>query len=275
MSTRVAVRKNSYKDSVRLLEATRAILGSPGVSWGWALMATPANLETLAEQGIAGDADGAAANDLVLAVRADDDDSAAAALETAEATLFAANAQVADDAVPNATDLAGALAERPDANVAIISVPGSYAALETHKALTAGRTISVNWGEGAAQTQIHAMCAHLLSQPTHDRRRVGGEKVIVGRGESQLFQTRRIESNFFDASGKRGGDVAEQRALGGFLDDDSGGVQLLTRIALALQHAHAPARAREQCAARERVDPAPDDDCVVVSHARGPGTRHR
>ena len=77
MSTRVAVRKNSYKDSVRLLEATRAILGSPGVSWGWALMATPANLETLAEQGIAGDADGAAANDLVLAVRADDDDSAA------------------------------------------------------------------------------------------------------------------------------------------------------------------------------------------------------
>ena len=138
MSTRVAVRKNSYKDRVRLLEATRAILGSPGVSWGWALMATPANLETLAEQGIAGDADGAAANDLVLAVRADDDDSAAAALETAEATLFAANAQEADDAVPNATDLAGALAERPDANVAIISVPGSYAALETHKALTAG-----------------------------------------------------------------------------------------------------------------------------------------
>lgn len=41
MSTRVTVRKNSYKDSVRLLEATRAILGSPGVSWGWALMATP------------------------------------------------------------------------------------------------------------------------------------------------------------------------------------------------------------------------------------------
>ena len=61
MSTRVAVRKNSYKDSVRLLEATRAILGSPGVSWGWALMATPANLETLAEQGIAGDVADAAA----------------------------------------------------------------------------------------------------------------------------------------------------------------------------------------------------------------------
>ena len=141
MSTRVAVRKNSYKDSVRLLEATRAILGSPGVSWGWALMATPANLETLAEQGIAGDVGGAAANDLVLAVQAEDDDAAAAALETAEAALFAANVQEDDGAVPNATDLAEALAERPDANVAIISVPGPYAALETHKALTAGLNV--------------------------------------------------------------------------------------------------------------------------------------
>jgi FdrA protein len=138
MSTRVAVRKNSYKDSVRLLEATRAILGTPGVSWGWALMATPANLETLTEQGITDDVSGAAVNDLVLAVQADDDDAAAAALETAEATLFAANTQEEGSGVENATDLAGALAERPNANVAIISVSGPYAALEAHKALTAG-----------------------------------------------------------------------------------------------------------------------------------------
>jgi FdrA protein len=138
MSRRVTVRKNSYKDSVRLLEATRAILGSPGVSWGWALMATPANLETLAEQGIDGDVGSVGANDLVLAVQADDDESAAAALESADATLFAANTAADDDAVQNATDLAGALDERPDVNVAIISVPGAYAALETHKALSAG-----------------------------------------------------------------------------------------------------------------------------------------
>jgi FdrA protein len=138
MSTRVAVRKNSYKDSVRLLEATRAILGTPGVSWGWALMATPANLETLTEQGITDDVSGAAVNDLVLAVQADDDDAAAAALDTAEATLFAANTQEEESGVENATDLAGALAERPNANVAIISVSGPYAALEAHKALTAG-----------------------------------------------------------------------------------------------------------------------------------------
>jgi FdrA protein len=138
MSTRVTVRKNSYKDSVRLLEATRAILGSPGVSWGWALMATPANLETLEEQGIAGEVGEAAANDLVLAVRAEDDAAATAALESAEATLFAANAGEDEVATQNTTDLAGAVAEHPGANVAIVSVPGAYAALETHKALSAG-----------------------------------------------------------------------------------------------------------------------------------------
>ncbi|GAB6984902.1 hypothetical protein [Nocardioides pyridinolyticus] len=138
MSTRVKVRKNSYKDSVRLLEATRAILGASGVSWGWALMATPANLATLAEQGITDGVGTPGANDLVLAVRATDDESATAALESAEATLFAANAGDEEGAVETASDLAAALVERPDANVAIISVAGPYAALEAHKALSAG-----------------------------------------------------------------------------------------------------------------------------------------
>ncbi|MFI6830139.1 hypothetical protein ACIBG5_23790 [Kribbella sp. NPDC050241] len=181
MSTRVAVRKNSYKDSVRLLEATRAILGSPGVSWGWALMATPANLETLAEQGIAGDVEGAAANDLVLAVRAEDDDSATAALETASETLFAATAQEADGDVPNATDLGEALAERPDANVAIISVPGSYAALETHKALTAGLNVLLFSDNVPLQEEIE------LKQRARDLGRLvmgpgAGTAMIAGAG---------------------------------------------------------------------------------------------
>ena len=42
-----------------------------------------------------------------------------------------------------------------------------------------------------------------------------------------------------------------------------------------LEHAHAPAPAREQRAARERVDAAADDDRVVVSHPRASGTRRR
>lgn len=138
MTTRVTVRKNAYKDSVRLLEATRAVLESEGVSWGWALMATPANLESLAEQGVTDGVEGAVANDLVIAVTADSEESAEQALATAEATLFEGAAAGADEVEEAAPDLASALAEHPEANVAIVSVPGAYAALETHKALSAG-----------------------------------------------------------------------------------------------------------------------------------------
>ena len=44
---------------------------------------------------------------------------------------------------------------------------------------------------------------------------------------------------------------------------------------VSLEHADAPARARQQRRARERVDAAPDDDRVVVSHRGACGTRRR
>lgn len=138
MTLLVSVHPNSYKDSVRLLEATRAILGAKGVDWGWALMATPANLKTLADEGFTDGLDGAGANDLVFAVRAEDDDTAKDALEVASSLLFGATDAADGEQKTAAPDLQTALAEQPGSNLAIISVPGSYAALETHKALTAG-----------------------------------------------------------------------------------------------------------------------------------------
>ena len=138
MIHQVALRRNSYKDSIRLLEATRAVLATPGVEWGWALMATPANLATLADEGFTEGLDGAGANDLIFAVRAEDDGSAAAAIDTATAALFTAATGVTTDEQHAAFDLRGALAEHPGANVAIISVPGPFATLESHKALSAG-----------------------------------------------------------------------------------------------------------------------------------------
>lgn len=138
MVERVSIVPNAYKDSVRLLEATRGVLGSEGVNWGWALMATPANLATLATEGFASGLDRASANDLVLAVRARDEAAAEAALKTAHDILFKASAGGAEQEEKAAPDLRAALKEHPDANVAIISAPGPFAALEAQKALTAG-----------------------------------------------------------------------------------------------------------------------------------------
>lgn len=140
MASRVDVVADCYVDSVRLLEATRAMRETTGVDWAWALMATPANLEALADEGVADGLDGAGANDLVLAVRGAADH-LPAALERATGVLFSeATARDADGAQPDerARSLDEALAAAPEANVAIISVPGPYAALEAHRALTRG-----------------------------------------------------------------------------------------------------------------------------------------
>lgn len=130
-----------YVDSVRLLEATRAMRETPGVDWAWALMATPANLADLAAEGLTEGLDHASANDLVLAVRGSDEQMAAA-LEEGRRVLFEAadsgDGAGAASAAPRPASLDDALAAATGANVAIVSVPGPYAALEAHKALTRG-----------------------------------------------------------------------------------------------------------------------------------------
>ena len=140
MTARAEVIADCYIDSVRLLEATRTMRETPGVDWAWALMATPANLEALAEEGLTEDLSGAAANDLVMAVRGTEE-RLPAALEKGKAVLFEEVAsRGADDkpARPRLASLDEALAAAPGANVAIVSVPGPYAALEAHKALSRG-----------------------------------------------------------------------------------------------------------------------------------------
>ncbi len=138
MSRLTAIHPNAYKDSVRLLEATRAILGAPGGDWGWAFMATPANLAVLEKEGFTEGLEKAGANDLVFAVRASTDEQAKAATETASNLLFEKSAGGSADEKSAAGDFASALKDLPSANLAIISVPGAYATLEAQKALTAG-----------------------------------------------------------------------------------------------------------------------------------------
>ncbi len=131
----------TYADSMVLLVATSVMSGQPGIGWAGAVMATPGALADLATQGFEpGDLAGADANDLVLAVHAAGDDQAEAALAAGADSIFSAARTGDDGAGPGeAPRMIEAAAERlPGANVAIVSVPGPYAALEAHHALTAG-----------------------------------------------------------------------------------------------------------------------------------------
>jgi FdrA protein len=136
----VTVYTDTYVDSVVQLSGTRSLRAADGVDWAAAAMATPANLETLAAEGFPlGALDGAGANDLFIAIRAESDDAVAPAREAGETAMFAARGDGggAPEQRPART-LGEAVARQPDSNVAVISVPGDYAALEAHKALSAG-----------------------------------------------------------------------------------------------------------------------------------------
>ncbi len=143
MIHRVKVFPGTYLDSVLQMGGTRALSQVEGVDWAAAAMATPANVDTLVGEGFEqADLDGASADDLFVAVRAADDDTADRAVAAGEEVLFASK--------PGGRQPAGGAKERPartieeavvlgtDVNVALVSVPGDYAAMEAHKALTAG-----------------------------------------------------------------------------------------------------------------------------------------
>ncbi|HLH70853.1 MAG TPA: protein FdrA [Candidatus Dormibacteraeota bacterium] len=139
-ASQLRLRPNTYVDSTRLLAASRVMQGSAGVEWAAALMATPGNLERLAEEGFGGPGLAEArANDLVLAVRA-------ASTVEAERALLAGEEALGKVVEPPSTGAPGrrprtlddALALLPGANLALISVPGEFAALEAEKALGGG-----------------------------------------------------------------------------------------------------------------------------------------
>lgn len=135
----VRVIKDTYADSLLLLVATSEMSQSDGVSWAGAVMATPAGRESLAAEGFGAELTGdVGSNDLVLAVRAQDEDKAEAAFETGLAAIAAEAADPVEAAVAAPRSIASAVALAGDSNVAIISVPGAYAALEAHQALSTG-----------------------------------------------------------------------------------------------------------------------------------------
>jgi FdrA protein len=134
VSWHVRVITNRYADSVRLMGVAREVRGSDGVAACEVLMGTPANVGALAALG----ADVAATPaDIVIAVDAGAD-SAAGALDRAEQALAARGSDAGAREVARPRSLRAAARELDGANVALISVPGEYATLEAHRALSEG-----------------------------------------------------------------------------------------------------------------------------------------
>ena len=138
------VRKGFYLDSVALMRLSRSIAERPGVAEAGLMMGTPANRQILANAGLLTEAAPATqGNDLIVSVRADSEAVARDALAAALAELDKPRASAAGAQAWNPRWLRGALKAMPDANLALISVPGDFAAAEARKALRRGLNVMI------------------------------------------------------------------------------------------------------------------------------------
>ena len=136
-----SVRRNAYVDSVTLLQVSADMMGLAGVRDAALVMASELNRQLLRDSGLlVGEAPTAGPNDLVIAVRAADDAVAASALQQAEALLAGRRrgGTAGESSSSPPRSLRSAHRADPEANLALVSVPGQYAAAEARQALADG-----------------------------------------------------------------------------------------------------------------------------------------
>src|SRR3954452_4907908 len=140
----VVLRSGVYADSVRLMQVSREVGAQDGVRAVLVAMATPLNLELAAGMGLAPDED-ASPEQLLVAIRATDDDALAAASAAVHTALAARERSTATAATVPLRTVGAGLAELPvDVEaLAIVGGPGQYGLPEGADAIAAGRSVLV------------------------------------------------------------------------------------------------------------------------------------
>jgi FdrA protein len=139
MPVLTSVKPSEYHDSVTLMRVAKVLLEVPGVQDAAVVMGTPANRDIIASAGLlTPDANAARPDDLLIVVKATDQASALAALTRAEEALAAKATAAEAGATTRPRSLVSAIATAPDANLAVVSVAGRYAAREARTALERG-----------------------------------------------------------------------------------------------------------------------------------------
>ena len=138
MTVKTLIKHSEYHDSVSLMLTARDLSKLEGIRDAAVVMATEANKSILADAGLLTDeVKSATPNDLVIAVSAESDSLADAALQKVD-SLLKKKTTSSDAGVFKSKTIRGALASHPSANVAVISVAGRYATDEAWDALLHG-----------------------------------------------------------------------------------------------------------------------------------------
>lgn len=133
------IKKNSYQDSINLMLLTNAVSSIEGVNKVQIMMGTLANKDIFKDAGLyTEDLATAESNDMAIVIDTEDESKVDEVLEKADQYLKDQSISGGSEAFETVRTWDRATKALPDANLALISVPGQYAAEEAHKALDLG-----------------------------------------------------------------------------------------------------------------------------------------
>ncbi|QIK69401.1 acyl-CoA synthetase FdrA [Erysipelothrix sp. HDW6C] len=136
------IKKNAYKDSVVLMLLTNEIASLDGVNRVSIMMATAANKDIFAQADLLTDeVTTAAADDIAIVMDVTSDDVVDGVMEAIEAFLNKSDKKDADQGAMTVRNWDKAIEAMPDANLAVFSIPGIYAAEEADTALDKGLNV--------------------------------------------------------------------------------------------------------------------------------------
>ncbi|WP_156645236.1 acyl-CoA synthetase FdrA [Lentibacillus sp. JNUCC-1] len=133
------IKKNSYQDSINLMLLTNELSAVEGVNKVQVMMATPANKDIFKGAGLhTEELEGAESNDMAIVVDAESKEKVDEVVERAEQYLKDQSISGGQQSFETVRTWDKAEKTLPNANMALISVPGQYAAEEGHAALDRG-----------------------------------------------------------------------------------------------------------------------------------------
>lgn len=141
-TTHVERRTGAYADSVALLQVSKDVAAVDGILAAQVAMATPLNLDVIASMGF--ELPDTSPNDMIVAIRLDDESRLDAALSAVDAALTAVTRRGASsDSVEEAPRTIGTATKRSGTAMALVSVPGASATVEAMDALDAGQDVMI------------------------------------------------------------------------------------------------------------------------------------
>lgn len=158
------IKENSYQDSVNLMLLTNKISTLDGVEQASIMMGTPANKDIFHNTGMYTDElDKAGPNDMCIVIKTNSKEHVSEVLATIESELKNQAVGSSKQEFQSVRTWDKALQALPNANLALISVPGQYAAEEAEQALDRGLHAFIFSDNVDAQDELR------LKQKAHDK----------------------------------------------------------------------------------------------------------